>query len=127
MNKHFTASVTYNGQTTSQEGDYTPAEFLRWIYSVTGVKCTVNNYAITCSESLTVGENPFFEFKDNVVTNICGLHTLDYKAAVKSACKFTGSSVITYDPVVTAYDCKVNDVTTIPLTTINNCKVTFTM
>ena len=109
MNKHFTASVTYNGQTTSQEGDYTPAEFLRWIYSVTGVKCTVNNYAITCSESLTVGENPFFEFKDNVVTNLCSLHTLDYKAAVKSACKIVGKSGYTeYNPVLTPYTGTIN-------------------
>ena len=106
MNKHFIASCQYNGQTFQSENDYTPAEFLRWIYSVTGVTCIIHNDNIYCPANITVAENPYFEFKDDgTVINHCGLSTMSYKMNIISAGKIVSTTgYIDYNPVLTAYD-----------------------
>ena len=123
MNKHFTASCQYNGQTFQSENDYTPAEFLRWIHTVTNIKCIIHNDVIYCPANITVGDNPFFEFKDNgTVINLCGLSTMSYKVNITSASKLVCTHLyIDYNPVLMAYDyVKINDNIT---TTLNTSKV----
>ena len=121
--KHFTASCQYNGQTFQSENDYTPAEFLRWIHTVTNIKCVIHNDVIYCPANITVSDNPFFEFKENgTVVNRCGLSTMSYKVNITSACKIVSKSgYIDYNPVLVPYDTvKINDNIT---TTLNTSKV----
>lgn len=126
--KHFTATCTYNGQTFQSEDDYTPATFLRWIYNQTGVKCRIHNYSIICNDTITVGENPFFEFKDNVINNLCGLHTFDYNVVLPNAYKLVGiDNYNDYNPTLTTYDFSTNINTENINTTLNTSKVSLTI
>lgn len=126
--KHFTATCTYNGQTFQSEDDYTPATFLRWIYNQTGVKCRIHNYSIICNDTITVGENPFFEFKDNVINNLCGLHTFDYNVVLPNAYKLVGiDNYNDYNPTLTTYDFTTNINTENINTTLNTSKVSLTI
>lgn len=87
MNQHFIASCKYNNITYSEENDYTPAEFLRWIYNVTGVKCILNNdNTIICQDpNLIVADNPFFKFKENgIVENICEMKAVNYNVFIRN-------------------------------------------
>ena len=125
--KHFTASCQYNGQTFQSENDYTPAEFLRWIYSVTGVTCTIHKDIIHCNDTITVAENPFFEFKDDgTVNNLCGLSTMSYKAVIQNKYMLTGKySYIDYNPIIYPYDFSSIDITDNIVTTLNSSHVIY--
>ena len=124
MNKHFTASCSYNGQTFQSEDNFTPAEFLRWIHKVTGVSCNIHDDVIYCPANITVSDNPFFEFKENgTVVNLCGLSTLSYKVNITSACKIVSKSgYIDYNPEFISYDYSANINNNIT-STLNTSKV----
>lgn len=121
--RNFTAKCTYKSKTYTQNGSFTPAEFLRWIYSVTGVKCNIHNNIIQCLDyDLTVDENPFFEFKEfGIVENKCGLRTINYKIDLDNGCKLIN---INYYPSLTTYDYQhVQPISNNMITTLNTIKV----
>ena len=122
MNKYFTATCTYKSQTYSQEDHYTPAGFLKWIYSVTGVKCRIHNNIIQCLDyDLIVGDNPYFVFKEfGIVENLCGMHTIDYKVVLDNSCDLLS---INYEPILTSYDYSFVNITDNIVTVMNTSPV----
>ena len=121
--QYFNATCTYKSTTYTSEGPFTPAEFLRWIYSVTGVKCNIHNNIIQCLDyDLTVDENPFFEFKEfGIVENKCGLRTINYNIDLDNGCKLIN---VNYYPSLTTYDYQqVQPISNNMITTLNTIKV----
>lgn len=121
--RYFTAKCTYKSKTYTQDGPFTPAEFLRWIYSVTGVRCNIHNNIIQCLDyDLTVDENPFFEFKEfGIVENKCGLRTINYNIDLDNGCKLIN---VNYYPSLTTYDYQqVQPISNNIITTLNTIKV----
>lgn len=121
--RYFTATCTYNNKTYTQEGPFTPAEFLRWIYSVTGVKCRIHKDIIQCLDyNIIVGENPYFVFKEfGIVENKCGLQTIDYHIDIDNGCNLID---IDYYPSLTSYDyTTIQPIANNMITTLNTTKV----
>lgn len=121
--RYFTATCTYNNKTYTQEGPFTPAEFLRWIYSVTGVKCRIHKDIIQCLDyNIIVGENPYFVFKEfGIVENKCGLQTIDYHIDLDNGCNLID---IDYYPSLTSYDYTIiQPISNNMITTLNTTKV----
>ena len=120
--RYFTATCTYNNKTYTQEGPFTPAEFLRWIYSVTGVKCRIHKDIIQCLDyDIIVGENPYFVFKEfGIVENKCGLQTIDYHIDLDNGCNLID---VDYYPTLTPYDYTIQPISNNMITTLNTTKV----
>lgn len=128
MYKHFTARAYSDINKGEEEGDFTPAEFLRWIYNKTGVKCNIHNDIISydINTHLTIGENPFF--KNNVDTgildNLCGLTTIPYKVVITGAAKLVGKKdYYDYNPVLEPYDYSSVNINNNITTTLNSANV----
>lgn len=126
MYKHFTAKV-YNTEKYEEEGDFTPAEFLRWIYNKSGIKCRVNDNKIiyTPDENTTIGENPFFGFNPSgIVDNLCGLTTIPYRVVITGAVKLVGKKdYYDYNPVLEPYDYSSVNINNNITTTLNSANV----
>ena len=121
--RYFTGKCTYKSKTYTQDGPFTPAEFLRWIYSVTGIKCNIHNNIIQCLDyDLTVDENPYFDFKEfGIVENKCGLRTMNYHIDLDNGCKLIN---VKYYPSLTTYDYQqVQPISNNMITTLNTMKV----
>lgn len=120
--RYFTATCTYNNKTYTQEGPFTPAEFLRWIYSVTGVKCRIHKNIIQCLDyNIIVGENPYFVFKEfGIVENKCGLQTIDYHIDIDNGVNLID---VDYYPTLTPYDYTIQPISNNMITTLNTTKV----
>lgn len=73
--KSINTSVTYNGNTNTISGRYTPAEFVREIKNVTGVSL---NSDLTFPEGIVITDNPLFTVTDGVTVNNCGFKRLNY-------------------------------------------------
>ena len=127
MYKHFTATAhsTINGG--REEGDFTPAEFLRWIYKNTGVKCNIHNGIISYDPklSLTFGLNPFFiNRRSGVIANVCGLTTIPYRVVITGAAKLVGKKdYYDYNPVLEPYDYSSVNINNNITTTLNSANV----
>lgn len=120
--RYFTATCTYNNKTYTQEGPFTPAEFLRWIYSVTGVKCRIHKNIIQCLDyNIIVGENPYFVFKEfGIVENKCDLQTIDYHIDIDNGVNLID---VDYYPTLTPYDYTIQPISNNMITTLNTTKV----
>lgn len=120
--RYFIATCTYNNKTYTQEGPFTPAEFLRWIYSVTGVKCRIHKNIIQCLDyNIIVGENPYFVFKEfGIVENKCGLQTIDYHIDIDNGVNLID---VDYYPTLTPYDYTIQPISNNMITTLNTTKV----
>lgn len=136
MNKHFTATITTgSGETYSEEGDFTPAEFLRWIDSKVGLKCHVHGstmyamYDNVNDTSISIQDNPFFTFQPstNIVENLCGLHTFDLQITIPNAYKLVGKqNYPDYNPELNQYDYSSVNIDSNITTTLNTSNVVLT-
>ena len=120
--RYFTASCQYKSQTYSQDGNFTPAEFLKWIYSVTGVKCRIHNNIIQCLDyDLIVGDNPYFVFKEyGIVENLCEMHTIDYQCILTNKINLLD---VNYEPILSSYDYSSANITDNIITVMNTSQV----
>lgn len=120
--KQINCTVTYNGNQYICNERLTPAEFLRWIYDKTGVKCKIHNNTITCLDNnLHVTDNQYFKFKEfGIVENLCNMQTIDYKVNIANTLKLID---IDYNPILETYNYNVN-ITDNIMSALNN-KVKF--
>lgn len=88
--KQVNCTVTYNGTTYTISGRYTPAEFLRKLYEVTGLRCIIVNNNIICKEQFTISDNPFIEINGNNIINKCGIQNIKYNSVIQSKIKLQG-------------------------------------
>lgn len=129
MYKHFTAEATSDlGLSGREEGDFTPAEFLRWIYNKTGVKCNIRNGIISYNRDtiLTVSDNPFFtnNTETGTLENLCGLTTIPYSVVITGAAKLVGKKdYYDYNPVLEPYDYTSVNIDNNITTTLNSTNV----
>ena len=128
MYKHFTAKAYSDINRGEEEGDFTPAEFLRWIYNKTGVKCNIHNGTITydINTHLTIGENPFFtnNVDTGIFDNLCGLTTIPYRVVITGAVKLVGKKdYYDYNPVLEPYDYSSVNINNNITTTLNSANV----
>lgn len=109
MYRYINCSVTANGKTVTCKGNFTPAEFLRWIYANVGISVLVIGNKIKVNGDITVGSNPFFDFPGNgLVTNKCGLYTQGYHFRIKGSNKEKLTVIpmykqVTYEPTLTTF------------------------
>lgn len=128
MYKHFTARAYSDINRGEEEGDFTPAEFLRWIYNKTGVKCNIHNDIISydINTHLTIGENPFFtnNVDTGILDNLCGLTTIPYRVVITGAAKLVGKKdYYDYNPVLEPYDYSSVNINNNITTTLNSANV----
>lgn len=129
MYKHFTAGAYTNVNGGQEEGDFTPAEFLRWIYNNTGVKFKIQHDGVISydlSTGLTIGDNPFFKNDTNRGTfdNLCGLTTIPYRVVITGAAKLVGKkNYYDYNPVLEPYDYSSANINNNITTTLNTANV----
>lgn len=129
MYKHFTAEAYSNLNGGKEEGDFTPAEFLRWLYNNAGVKCNIHHNGTISYDSnidLIIGENPFFSNNINTGTfdNLCGLTTIPYRVVITGAAKLVGKKgYYDYNPVLEPYDYSSANINNNITTTLNTANV----
>lgn len=132
MYQHFTARITSRQGEYSEEGDFTPAEFLRWIDSKVGLKCRIHGntmytmYENANDRDIVIGNNPFFRFdtSTNIVKNLCGLHTFDLQITIPNAYKLVGkTNYPDYNPTLEQYDYSSVNINNNITTTLNSANV----
>lgn len=129
MYKHFTAEAASDlGLSGREEGDFTPAEFLRWIYNKSGVKCNIRNGIISYDRNtkLIIGDNPFFtnNIKTGIFDNLCGLTTIPYRVVITGDVKLVGKKdYYDYNPVLEPYDYSSVNINNNITTTLNSANV----
>lgn len=129
MYQHFTAfAASKSGLSGIEEGDFTPAEFLRWIYNKTKVKFNIRNGIISydLGTQLIIGNNPFFinNTDTGIFDNLCGLTTIPYRVVITGAAKLVGKKdYYDYNPVLEPYDYSSVNINNNITTTLNSANV----
>lgn len=128
MYQHFTARAGSRLGSGIEEGDFTPAEFLRWIYNKTKVKFNIRNGLISydLGTQLTIDNNPFFINNTDTGTleNRCGFTTIPYRVVITGAAKLVGKKdYYDYNPVLEPYDYSSVNINNNITTTLNSANV----
>lgn len=73
--KQINCTITYDNNTFTVDGRYTPAEFLRKVNELTDNSININGNQLSLINNFNISENPFISIENGQINNICGLST----------------------------------------------------